>query len=217
MHHTRRHSPLLPLLLLLMGGCGGAPLEVSGIRAEPEVVRVGQIATVTVSAVAPEGGALGYTWSSECPGTWTDADTATAHFVPTEPLDSGSACVPCALSVEVTDGQGRRDTGRTYLCVGPQPARSEAPRIARTFQSASEVPGTSGVDLVAEARDPRGGALTFTWTANVGTVTETGTSAGESRAVWHLPPNWPRGTTPTAEVTVTNSLGLTDRAWFLLR
>lgn len=212
-----RHGCLL-LTLPVLGGCGGsAPPQLSGLRAEPGTVLVGQGTTVTARAVAPGGGPLGYAWSSACPGTWTDADTASAHFTPTERLDSGSACVPCALSVEVTDGQGARATGRTYLCVGPPPSRAEAPRITRTSQSLNEVPGSGGVELTVEAKDPLGGALRFAWTANVGTVTGTLTRAGESRAEWTLPPNWPRGTTPTAEVTVTNALGATERAWFLLR
>ncbi len=181
--------------------------QVSRITASPSTVDVGQTTTVVATASDTDGDALGYQWSASCAGTWADATTSTARFSPSARPSAGT-CAPCALTVTVTDGRGGQTTGTLSLCVGPPPAVQHPPVILEGWRSVDAVGPGGLVTVGVRASDPHGGALTFSWAANVGTVSAPASTSTTSEVAWRAPDCVPEGTTPTLTATITSTLGL---------
>jgi len=188
------------------------------VTAWPSVVAVGEPSMVTVSTRDLDGDTLRYNWSSSCAGTWADASFASARFTPTEQPAAGSSCASCTLTVDVTDGQGGRAAGSLSLCVRSHSIAGSTPRITEAFQSSNRLPENGSVSFEVKATDPRNSALTFTWTTNVGELSEPLSSNTASQVFWKrsaLLPTDP-GATPSIVMTVTNAVGLSTQAVFLL-
>ncbi|CAM4494770.1 RCC1 domain-containing protein [Corallococcus exiguus] len=192
--------------------------QVSGIMATRTSVAVGESTTVTASASDADGDSLRYQWTSSCLGTWANANTASASFTPTAQPPAGIPCASCALSVAVTDDRGGQTTGTLSLCVGTPTSVRFPPDVVETFQSHTAVPAAgSPVAFRVKAQDAQGSALTFAWTANVGTLGTASTGAATSEVLWTASACVPAGMTPGVQVTVTNALGLSTVRTFNLQ
>jgi cysteine-rich repeat protein len=82
-----------------------------------------------------------------------------------------------------------------------------APVVVSTNQSSNTVPASGGVTFRVVAGDPQSSLLSYSWTANVGTL---GVPAGDSttsEVVWTPPACVPAGTSPSITATVANAVG----------
>lgn len=87
------------------------------------------------------------------------------------------------------------------------------PQILGITQSQSALSSGGTAILAVTARDPQGGALTFTWTATHGALSIPSHGAGISEVTWTAPDCIVPGS-PPVKVTVTNQYGLTAEASF---
>ncbi|WP_338262421.1 right-handed parallel beta-helix repeat-containing protein [Corallococcus caeni] len=161
------------------------------------------------AAVTDEDGprdVLKYAWSATCEGTFEGGTTATPVFTATaEPADCG-----CQLKGAVTDGFGGSAEQLVNLCV-----RAAAPPVLGDItQSAQSALAGERVTFTVKATDPRGEAMTFAWTSNVGAL---GTATGDgatSTVDWTELTCLPAGVTPTVDLVVTNASGASTRQSF---
>lgn len=106
-----------------------SPVITSIDPAAPQVV-AGADVTITVTAVDPEGDALGYAWTSDCGAALTGGDTATAVFH--APPDVRGTCL---LTVEVADPYGATATQAVPVSLlAPSYTVSVTPIAATTYQ-----------------------------------------------------------------------------------
>ncbi|WP_309894556.1 DUF4215 domain-containing protein [Archangium sp.] len=84
------------------------------------------------------------------------------------------------------------------------------------YRSASSVGAGGNVTLGLKATDPRGSALTFSWTANIGTLSTPAHTATTSEVMWTAPQCVPAGASPTITATVSNAAGLSNSVPFSL-
>jgi uncharacterized protein (DUF2141 family) len=194
--------------------------QVSNLSATAAALEVNESTTVSATASDNDGDTLVYSWTASCPGTWTNATSATARFTATA-LPGSSTCNNCDLTVTVTDlrnGQpiGGQTTGTLSLCVGPKKTALFPPDITETFQSATSTSANGAVTFRVKAVDPQGSAMSFSWASNSGTTGMPTTSADASEVVWTAPACTQTGVTVTVTATVTNSHGLSASQAFSL-
>jgi hypothetical protein len=186
---------------------------VSKVSASRTTLNAGQTTHVSALVSDAEGDALSYQWTASCPGTWTDASSRAATFVPSA-VPAG-ACNNCRLTVTVLDVRGGQSTGALNLCVTAPSLERFPPAFTFFSQSPSVSPGQT-VALNVTAMDPQDSALTFAWTANTGSLAAPQSTATTSRAEWTAPSCAVTGV-PTALTTiVTNAHGLSASAAFSL-
>ena len=175
----------------------------------PQPVMLGATFQVPATVTDEDGprDVLTYAWSASCEGTFDDVTRATPVFTPTAaPTDCG-----CQLKGAVTDGFGGSTEQLVNLCV-----RADAPPVITTVsQSAnSALAGERVTFSVVNVTDPRGEAMTFAWTSNVGAL---GTPVGDgatSTVDWTELSCLPADVTPTVELVVTNASGASTRHTF---
>ncbi len=166
----------------------------------------GQSTAVSVDASEPDGDALSYQWTATCPGTWTNATSSAASFVPSSvPTD---ACNNCRLTVTVQDGHGGQTTGSLNLCVAADSTQRFPPRFTYFLPSATSTSPGQTVTFDVSALDPQASTLTFTWVANIGSPPSAQSTATTSHAVWTAPSCAVAGVTTTVTAVVTNAYGL---------
>ncbi|MFL5352544.1 PKD domain-containing protein [Archangium sp.] len=185
--------------------------QVSNLSASATALEVNDSTTVSATASDNDGDTLAYSWTASCPGTWTNATSATAQFTATA-LPGSSTCNNCNLTVTVTDFRnglaiGGQTTGTLSLCVGPKKTALFPPDITETFQSAASTSANGTVTFRVKAVDPQGSAMSFSWASNTGTTGTPTTGASTSEVVWTAPACVSSATTPTVTVTVANALG----------
>jgi len=180
---------------------------VVGLTSSQSSLDVGQQSELTVLASDGDEDTLGYQWSASCEGTWEGAGTNTARFTPTA-LPAGT-CNNCRVSVEVSDGRGGKTTGTLALCVAPSSAVQLPPLLVRSYQSSLSAKPSQLLTFEVVASDPAGGALSFAWSAAVGTLGTAVKSATSSRVTWTAPACVPAGASASLSATVTNGFGLT--------
>jgi hypothetical protein len=168
----------------------------------------GQSTTVSATASDADGDSLTYQWTAaaSCPGTWTNATSSSASFVPSS-IPAGQ-CNNCLLSVTVKDGRGGQTTGSLNLCVASASTTRFPPRFTNFQPSASSITPRQTVTFDVTAIDPQSSTLTFTWSLNAGSLAPAQSTATTSRAVWTAPSCTVAGVTPTVTATVTNAYGL---------
>ncbi|HZH74392.1 MAG TPA: PKD domain-containing protein [Archangium sp.] len=186
--------------------------QVSNLSATATSLEVNESTTVSATASDNDGDSLAYSWAASCPGTWSNATSATAHFTATALPGSGT-CNNCNLTVTVTDSRdgrpiGGQTTGTLALCVGPRKTAAFPPDIVETFQSAASTSGNGTVTFRVKAVDPQGSAMSFSWASTLSTTGTPTTTADSSEVVWTAPACAPSGSTPGVTLTVTNALGL---------
>ncbi|NRD55429.1 DUF1566 domain-containing protein [Corallococcus sp. AB018] len=193
---------------------GDAALDISFNR-WPVVTKVsaslnrldaGQSTSVSALASDADADALSYQWTSSCPGTWTNATSGTASFVPSS--RPAGACNNCRLTVTVQDGRGGQTTGSLNLCVTDTAPVRFAPAFTNFYQSATSTSPDQTVAFDVTALDPQASPLTFAWTANTGALATAQNTANTSHVVWTAPAVTAPGVTPTVTVVVTNAHGL---------
>jgi alpha-tubulin suppressor-like RCC1 family protein len=85
-----------------------------------------------------------------------------------------------------------------------------------TFQSATEAEGGESVTVRMRAEDPNGGALSFSWETQDGTLSAPVTTRNTSEVLWKAPPCARVESVPTLTATITNSQGLSTAHDFKL-
>ncbi|RKG48679.1 kelch-like protein [Corallococcus sp. AB011P] len=185
--------------------------QVAGVTALPSSVAVGQSTQVTASANDSDGDNLSYQWTADCAGTWTNATSASASFTPSAQPSGGT----CALTVTVHDGRGGQGTGSLSIYVGPPTTARFPPEVVETFQSVTSVPPAGGtVVFRVRASDPQSSALSYSWTASVGTLGVPSNGPTQSAVMWTPPACVVSGNTASITATVTNAFNLTTVTGF---
>jgi N-acetylneuraminic acid mutarotase len=185
---------------------------VSKVAASLNRLDAGQSTTVSATASDADGDALSYQWTATCPGTWTNATSSAASFVPSS-IPAG-ACNNCQLTVTIQDGRGGQTTGSLNLCVAAASTQRFPPSFTNFYQSATSSSPGQTVDFDVTAMDPQSSSLTFAWTANTGSLATAQNTASTSHLVWTAPSCAPSGVTPTVTATVTNAYGLSASKLF---
>ena len=180
---------------------------VSKVSSSLNRLDAGQSTAVTASALDADGDALSYQWASSCPGTWTNATSRAASFVPSS-VPAG-VCNNCQLTVTVQDGRGGQTTGTLALCVAASSTERFPPSFTHFYQSATTTSSGQTVAFDVTATDPQASSLTFAWTANTGSLATARNTASTSHVVWTAPSSCVQtGVTPSITVVVTNAYGL---------
>jgi len=171
-------------------------------------LQAGQSVSVSANASDANGDTLSYQWATTatCPGTWTNATSSTASFVPSSV--PSAACNNCRLTVTVQDGRGGQSTGSINLCVAADSTERFAPTITNFYQTTSATSPGQTVTLSVTALDPQSSTLTFGWTANIGSLAAAQNTPTTSQIVWTAPSCAVTGVPPSVTAGVTNTYGL---------
>ncbi|MDC0711778.1 kelch repeat-containing protein [Stigmatella sp. ncwal1] len=187
---------------------------VSKVSASLNLLDAGQSTSVSATASDADGDALSYQWTSSCPGTWANASSSAASFVPSSiPAD---ACNNCQLTVTIQDGRGGQTTGSLSLCVASSSTQRFPPRFTHFYQSALSASSGQTVTFEVNALDPQSSALTFAWSTAAGSLGAPSHGASSSRVTWTAPSCNPVGTTSVITATVTNAFQLSASQGFSL-
>jgi hypothetical protein len=182
--------------------------QVDSLNASLTRLAVGQTTSVTASASDPDGDSLSYSWGASCAGAWTRTSSNSARFTPSA-LPAG-ACNNCRLTVFVSDGRGGQTTGTVNLCVSNTLSANHLPPVLLSVYSSSAMTSPGQV-LTYEvvASDPEGSALSFSWTAQDGSLGTPTHGTSSSRITWTAPSCVEADAPPNLTVTVTNAFNLT--------
>jgi N-acetylneuraminic acid mutarotase len=179
---------------------------VSKVAASQSRLDAGQSTAVSATASDADGDTLSYQWAASCPGTWTNATSSAASFVPSSV--PASACNNCQLTVTVQDGRGGQTTGSLALCVATTSTTRFPPRFTQSYQSVLSASPGQTVTFDVTALDPQSSTLTFAWQATPGSLGTPVHTASTSRITWTAPPCASADITPAITTTVTNAFGL---------
>lgn len=187
--------------------------EVMTLSAAPTRLTAGQATAVSASASDMDGDTLSYAWSASCEGTWSNASSRSAQFTPS--MLPQASCNNCRLTVTVSDERGGQTTGTVALCVLELPAPQHFPPFFTSATRSSES-ATSGQVLTFDvsASDPQDSALSFSWSATLGTLGTPASTASSSRVAWTAPQCVSDGSAPVLTATVTNAFGLASTVRF---
>ncbi|NRD47158.1 right-handed parallel beta-helix repeat-containing protein [Corallococcus exiguus] len=181
---------------------------VASVAGEQQQVMLGSTFQVpTTAAVTDEDGdVLTYSWSAMCQGDFDNATLARPVFTPKEaPTGCG-----CELKGAVKDGFGGSTEQVVNLCV-----RAEAPPVLETTsQSATSALAGERVTFTVDVTDPRGEAMTFAWTSNVGALGTPVGNGATSTVDWTELSCLKADVTPTVDLVVTNASGASTRHSF---
>ncbi|HEX8704671.1 MAG TPA: kelch repeat-containing protein [Myxococcaceae bacterium] len=174
----------------------------------------GQSTAVTANASDANGDTLSYQWTSTCTGTWTNATSSAASFVPSS-IPSG-ACNNCRLTVTVQDGRGGQNKGEINLCIASAATERFAPTFTNNYQTATAASSGQTVTFNVTAMDYQSSALTFGWLGIGGTFGTAQNTATTSQVVWTAPSCAVTGVSTYVTAVVTNAFGLSASKPFSL-
>lgn len=179
---------------------------VASVAGEPQQVMLGSTFQVPAPVTDEDGDVLTYAWSATCEGTFDNVTLARPAFTPgAAPTDCG-----CQLKGAVTDGFGGSTEQLVNLCV-----RAEAPPVLETTsQSAESALAGERVMFTVDVTDPRGEAMTFAWTSNVGALGTPVGNGATSTVDWTELSCLPADVTPSVDLVVTNASGASTRHSF---
>lgn len=187
---------------------------VSKVSASLNRLDAGQSTAVSALASDADGDALSYQWTASCPGTWTNATSSAASFVPSS-VPAG-ACNNCQLSVAVQDSRGGQTSGVLHLCIAAASTQRFPPTFTNFYQSATSASPAQTVTFDVTALDSQASALTFAWNTNTGSLATAQSTTTTSHIVWTAPACAPPGVTPTVTAVATNAYGLSASKPFTL-
>jgi N-acetylneuraminic acid mutarotase len=197
---SAEHTPLVSMTLRQLNpplSLNQAPvidaLEASGLS-----VPAGGMLSFAATAHDPDpADMLSYAWSSPV-GAFSSASAASTSWK--APVFLGTQSVV----LTVTDSRGRSSSRTLAVAV-----TSSAPVIVHAGPSLLTVSPGQELIFSAEAGDPLGSALSFSWTTTSGSLGTAESGATHSRISWTAPYCGTAGTSPTVTVIVTNGSGLT--------
>lgn len=217
-----KHSAATSLEIVLKRALGqatigivanGAPV-VSLLSASPGQLPVGGSTLVQAFASDPDAEALGYTWSSSCPGLFDSTTLDTAKFT----LAPESSATSCTFTVIVDDGKddegNLRNASHNHLTLAVgEPSIEVSPGFGVGYQSDDSFADGQTVSFAIEAFDPANGPILYTWTASAGAAPATAAPGelgfdGEvfsAAATWTAPAGLPSTSLVTITVTATSS------------
>jgi hypothetical protein len=108
---------------------------------------------------------------------------------------------------------GQLGLGNTYNLGDNEPPSGSAlttplpPQVVE-IQSAATAGGGGSLSFLVQAMDPQASRLSFSWTANTGTLSTATTTPDTSQVSWTAPSCTTAGVTPTVTATVRNAFGL---------
>lgn len=183
---------------------------VKSIRVVPTPLVVGEPVILNLVAEDPDGQELTYKWTSKCNGSFVDDTQQNAGFTLSALPESGE----CEFQVDVTDPLGAHTVGILNQRTGSVSV-DQAPFIEGATQSHDELgPGQSSL-LTVTAKDPEDDALTFSWTADAGSVTQVDGGGGHSVSLrFTAPEELPQGAMHV-EVTVKDTGGQSTKVTFI--
>ncbi len=164
-------------------------------------VAAGDLVSLDVAAVDPDNDALSYSWADDCGGSFSDTTLKSPSW--TAPATAPSSGV-CKVTVSLSDGRGGSTTGQLGINIGLPQIPTRPPVIDQLFQSTDTVAVNGTVDLLVSAHDPEGAAITFTWSANSGTLGTPVTTASQSEVIWTAPA---QGTSSTVTLVIQDASG----------
>ncbi len=180
--------------------------RVSALAASATRLEPGQSTTVAATATDGDDDALSFQWAASCAGSWTNATSASASFVPS--VLPAEACNNCQLTVTVSDGRGGQTTGSVALCVASTAPTRFPPTVIRSYQSALTAQPPQQLTFEVTASDPQSSSLSFSWSASAGTPGAAQSTADTSRVHWTAPACVPPSTPASITATVMNAHGL---------
>lgn len=139
------------------------------------------VVSLDVAAVDPDNDALSYSWADDCGGSFSATTAKSPTW--TAPASAPSGAV-CNVKVSLNDGRGGSTTGELGINMGLPQIPTMPPVIDELLQSTDTVAVNGTVDLLVRAHDPEGAAITFTWSANSGTLGPPVTSTSRSEVTW---------------------------------
>ncbi|MFB6262563.1 MAG: Ig-like domain-containing protein, partial [Bradymonadaceae bacterium] len=184
MHRAHRLSTAVCLVLTLATACASdskkrnVPPFVEAVEADASIVDPGSETTVRVTAGDPDGGgspasglssSLTATWSVRGEGWSIEGSGAEATVTAPDSYRSTAT-----VSVEVGDDGGASASGSVDLTTGS----NELPRLVSLTADPNPVEPAGRVDLKADASDPRGDELSYSWSAPEGW--SLGSTSGQS-------------------------------------
>ena len=147
---------------------------ISSIEIEPNSVRTGEKATITVSASDPDGDDVTYIYETSA-GSIEGDGPEVAYNAPGEP---GTY----EIRVKVTDGEYYSPESSAEIVVLPPVITNHAPVIERVTESATTVVSGGTVEIEVTASDEDGDRLTYHYEPSDGTISGSG-----SKVSWIAP------------------------------
>jgi hypothetical protein len=127
------------------------------------------------------GDTVTYSWSAEC-GTFTDTNSTTSNNQnPTWKAPSSEGT--CNLTLNVSDNNNHKfSETRTVSVI------QNKPPVILSINAPSTVPKNKSVTIYTSAYDPDGDTLTYSWSADCGTFTDTNsTTSTNQNPTWKAP------------------------------
>ena len=139
------------------------PVRIKALAAAKNLLQVNDSTTVFATATDPDGGVITYKWTTTR-GTITGNGKTISFKAPnTEGVST--------IQVIATDVEGNNDTASIDITVVTR--INAAPSISNIQKSATYTATNGSIQLTCLATDPNNDPLTYTWTANGGTFTNT--------------------------------------------
>jgi hypothetical protein len=141
---------------------------ISSITASSQTVGRGGELQLDVSATDPNGDSLSYQWSA--PSGWTFNDTSVEDPTLTAPDAPGQTA---NVQVTVSDGNGGSVNGSVVVSTRP----NTSPVITEVVATNSDLNAGGTTQVTANATDPEGDPLSYTWTVGNSSWSTTGSGA----------------------------------------
>ncbi|WP_164017119.1 Kelch repeat-containing protein [Pyxidicoccus trucidator] len=174
---------------------------------------------VAPATSVPAGGTLSFAVTAHDPDlgdTLSQAWSATAGSFSSTSSASTSWTAPDAIGIQtltftVTDSRGlSASLSRAVYVISNQPF------IVSSSQSSGTASPGEALTFTVVAGDPRGSALSFSWSASTGLLGTAVDSASTSRILWRAPSCHSEGPPPSITVTVTNAFAQTAPQGFVV-
>jgi len=176
---------------------------VSQVSAAQGQLGLGESTIFDVTAQDADGDVLAYSWTDNCSGAFSSTSAKTPTWTAPAAIPEGGTC---SLSVTVTDGRGGSGSGTLVVQIGSVAANAP-PVLDESFQSAAAVDPGGAATFRVKAHDPEGNAITFAWTATVGTLGAPSSTADGSEVSWTAPTPFASSAVAQIDVSIDDGKG----------